>query len=132
MEPIFTLEQIKTARQKVKTGADFPKYIQEIRQLGVQAYETFVVDSHTVYLGKGNQKVVSTALYAPLTLADKTDKNRFLQGLKAHQRGETDYLAFCRDCADTGVARWRVSITAMTCTYYTKEGEVLLVEEIPG
>jgi uncharacterized protein YbcV (DUF1398 family) len=31
---MFTLEQIKQAHSKVKSGADFPKYIQEIKILG--------------------------------------------------------------------------------------------------
>ena len=44
---MFTVEQIKAAHSKVKSGADFPKYIRDIKLLGVTAYETWVVDSHT-------------------------------------------------------------------------------------
>lgn len=32
---MFTVEQIKTAHSKVKSGADFPAYIQDIKKLGV-------------------------------------------------------------------------------------------------
>jgi hypothetical protein len=32
---MFTIEQIKQAHNKVKSGADFPKYIQEIKKLGM-------------------------------------------------------------------------------------------------
>jgi hypothetical protein len=33
---MFTLEQIKKAHDKVQTGADFPIYIQELIDLGVE------------------------------------------------------------------------------------------------
>jgi len=35
---MFTVEQIDKAHEKVKSGADFPNYIQEIKQMGVTAY----------------------------------------------------------------------------------------------
>ena len=31
---MFTLEQIELAHSKVKSGAEFPRYIQEIKELG--------------------------------------------------------------------------------------------------
>ena len=31
----FTIDEIKAEHQKVKSGADFPNYIQQIKQLGV-------------------------------------------------------------------------------------------------
>ena len=53
----FTLEEVKAAHSKVKSGADFPNYIQEIIQLGVEAYDVFVADGHAVYFGKNNFKI---------------------------------------------------------------------------
>lgn len=41
---MFTAEQIKAAHSKVKSGADFPSYIQEIKALGVTHYEAHVED----------------------------------------------------------------------------------------
>lgn len=32
---MFTAEQLKAAHSQVKSGADFPAYIQDIRKLGV-------------------------------------------------------------------------------------------------
>lgn len=46
---MFTVEQIKAAHSKVKSGADFPSYIQEIKALGVTANETYVEDGHFNY-----------------------------------------------------------------------------------
>ena len=40
---MFTIQQIKEAHSKVKSGADFPKYVHDIIALGVTSYETFCV-----------------------------------------------------------------------------------------
>jgi uncharacterized protein YbcV (DUF1398 family) len=129
---MFTIQQIEDAHSKVKSGADFPKYIQDIQQLGVVSFETWVFDSHTEYFGQNDYKIKSEAQYKELIIADKSDKNQFLQYLKIHQQGETDYMTFCEHCAQTGVEKWIVSIEKMTCTYYDKAGNDLLAEMIPA
>ena len=129
---MFTVEQIEQAHQKVKSGADFPKYIQEIKQMGVVGFETWANDSHTEYFGENNYKTRSNPQYAELSIAGKSDKIRFVGYLKQHQRGETDYYTFCAHCAETGIEKWKVSLEAMTCTYYDKAGNEILVEQIPG
>ena len=74
---MFTLEQIKGAHSKVKSGADFPAYIQEIKKLGVTFYETFVVDGHTDYYGEKDYKISTVAKYNPLSVSDKSNINDF-------------------------------------------------------
>ena len=71
-------------------------------------------------------------MYGNLVIADKSDKDRFQRCLQIHQQGQTDYLTFCRDCAATGIEKWFVSLDAMTCTYYDKAGNEILVEQIPA
>lgn len=44
---------------------------------------------------------------------------------------KTDYSTFCSDCAKSGVEKWAVSMGKMTCTYFDKSGNKLLVEIIP-
>jgi len=129
---MFTVEQIEQAHQKVKSGADFPKYIQEIKQMGVTGFETWVKDSHTEYFGASNYQTQSNPQYDELTIAEKSDKAKFVDYLKKHQRGETNYYAFCSHCAKTGIEKWIVNLDAMTCTYYDKAGNEILVEQIPG
>ena len=51
---MFTIKQIKDAHSKVKTGADYPPYVQELLGLGVTGYSTFLQDGHTVYYGVNN------------------------------------------------------------------------------
>jgi uncharacterized protein YbcV (DUF1398 family) len=129
---MFTLEQIKAAHSKVKSGIDFPRYIHEIKQLGVMRYETFVADGHTDYMGLDAYKMSSDAKYTTLIIANNTNALQFKADLKAHQEGKTDYPTFCQDCAKSGIEKWAVQMDDMTCTYYSQSGEVVLVETIPG
>jgi uncharacterized protein YbcV (DUF1398 family) len=128
---MFTVEQIKAAHSKVKSGADFPKYIQEIKAMGVTAFETWVKDSRTEYFGANDYRISSTPMYKDVIIADSSDKTKFEHHLKIHQGGQTDYSTFCRHCAETGIDKWFVSLDKMTCTYYDKTGNEILVEQIP-
>jgi len=129
---MFTIDQIKASFSKTKTGADFPRYIQDIIKLGVTGYTTYVIDGHTQYFGKGDYRIQTDARYIGFEIATTSDVERFKQSLKAHQQGHTDFLTFCKDCAETGVEKWIVDTIAMTCTYFDKGGREMLVEEIPG
>jgi len=128
---MFTIDQINEAHAKVKSGADFPNYIQDIIKLGVTGFETFVADGHTVYFGAAGVKIESAATYAALKLADESDKDQFQEDLKDHQQGKTNYQTFCLDCAWSGVEKWVVDMSKMTCTYYDKAGNEMLAEAIP-
>ncbi|MBK9992685.1 MAG: DUF1398 domain-containing protein [Saprospiraceae bacterium] len=128
---MFTVDQIEQAHSKVKSGADFPKYIQEIKALGVVAFETWVNDSHTEYFGENNFRTASKPKYAELIISENSDGENFKGRLKEHQQGKTDYFTFCKDCAETGIEKWIVNLHHMTCIYYDKIGTEILVEQIP-
>ena len=81
---MFTLEQIKTAHSKVKSGADFPAYIKEIRSMGVTHYETYVFDGHIDYHGGNQQTVTVPAKYDPLIVAGSADTVAFIAELRRH------------------------------------------------
>ena len=129
---MFTLEQLKSAHAKVQSGADFPAYINEIKQLGVRSYETYVTDGHTDFYGVDDYKVSTSSKYETLTIAETSNIEDFKKDLKAHQLGQTSYPTFCADCAKSGVEKWVVCMDKMTCTYYDLEGKELLSEVIPS
>jgi uncharacterized protein YbcV (DUF1398 family) len=128
---MFTIGQIKAAHSKVKSGADFPNYIQGLNKLGVTFYETYVSDGHTDYLGTDGYKTSSEPKHSQHIIAGQGDADQFRLDLKAHQQGKTDYATFCNDCAKSGVEKWTVRMDKMTCTYYDKAGNELWVETIP-
>ncbi len=129
---MFTLEQIKAAHSKVKSGADFPAYIREIKELGVSQYEAHVHDGHVEYHGAGQYTVKTPGRYEPLFIATTPDMEKFKAELLAHQQGKTDYVQFIHMCAETGVEKWEVCMDKMSCTYFDKAGREVLVEAIPG
>ena len=110
----FTVADIEKAHEKVKSGADFPNYIKEIKSLGVIAFETWVVDSHTNYFGTDNFEKTSDAQYDDLMIVDDVNIEKFTAYLKIHQKGETNYFTFCKHCAETGVEKWKVSLEDYT------------------
>lgn len=128
---MFTVEQIKTAHSKVKSGADFPAYIKEIKAMGVRKYQAYVSDGHIDYHGAGNYTVNVPAKYETLEIADTHDSEQFKAELIAHQQGKTDFLTFIKMCAIFGIEKWEIAMDKMTCTYFSKSGNVVLVEEIP-
>jgi len=126
---MFTIEQIKAAHTKVKSGTDFPGYIRELKALGITRYEYLVPNGDTEYFGT-NHKTSSGSRYEMLTVAKQADARQFTADLKAHQQGKTDFITFCKDCAKSGIAKWIVSIDEMTCTYLDKGDNQVLTEEI--
>lgn len=127
----FTIDEIKSAHAKVKSGADFPAYIQEIKQLGVMNYEQFVTDGHVIYHGKADFSTAAPPKWALKTIAQNSDASALSAILKAHQAGETDYLTFCNQVAAIGVEKWVVDMEEMTCAYFDLNGNSMLVEQIP-
>ena len=128
---MFQLKEIKEAHSKVKSGADFPSYVQDLIKLGVKKYNTYVTDGHTLFFGSDNYQIESEPKYSELSVANISDKERFKHYLKSHQRGQTDYPTFCNHSAETGVEKWTVDMNQMTCTYYDKANTEMLEEQIP-
>lgn len=128
---MFTADQLKTAHGKVKTGADFPAYIQEIKSIGVTSYETYVTDGHINYHGREDYTVNLPAKYDPMTVNSTPNPEVFAAELRVHQQGKTDFLTFIKMCASTGIEKWEICMDKMTCSYFDKEGNEVLVENIP-
>ena len=128
----FTIDQIKAEHQKVKTGADFPKYIKAIKKLGVTHYTTHVSDGNVVYFDENDQAVSSGSKYDTLKISDNANLENFKVRLKLHQQGGTDYPTFCKDCAENGVEGWKLDLNKMTCTYFDMSGNKILIEDVPS
>ena len=129
---MFTIEQISAAHSKVKSGADFPAYVQDIIKLGVNFYETYVANGQTDYYAKDRTRISSPAKYEPVEIAATSSPEQFKADLLAHQKGKSSYREFIADCAKWGIEKWAVCMQEMTCTYYDKAGKKILVEKIPS
>ena len=127
---MFTIDEIRAAHAKVKSGADFLRYVQDLIALGVTRYDTFVADGHSIFFGNDGYKIASGPKYGRLSVAGKSRTEKFIERLKAHQRGETNYPTFCNDAAANGVDHWTVDMGAMTCNYFDAEGKLMFRENI--
>ncbi|MBK8831603.1 MAG: DUF1398 family protein [Saprospiraceae bacterium] len=50
--------------------------------------------------------------------------------MKTHQQGKTDFQPL-HTMSASGIEKWVISMDAMTCTYYDKAGNEVLLESNP-
>jgi len=128
---MFTLDQITSAHSLVKSGADFPPYIRDLKALGVTNYIAFVADGHIDYFGAEEYLVQATGKYEALAKAKTANIPLFKSELIAHQQGKTDYPTFIHMCAETGIEKLEVNLEKLTCTYFDIAGNEVVTEQIP-
>jgi uncharacterized protein YbcV (DUF1398 family) len=129
---MFTLAQIEAAHSNIESGKNFPAFAKAIQEMGVLTFETFVEDGSSTYKGNEDDQVTSAQQYAPLLIYGIVNPTKFLEDLRNHQQGNTDFFQFCKDCADSGIFKWIVNLEAKTCTYYDSAGTAIFEEKIPG
>ena len=129
---MFTLQEIKDAHSKVKSGADFPKYVKEIKELGMNYYDFFVADGHAKYVHNNGEFIESPAIYEVKKISSISDTILLKHIIKIHQNGETDFMTFCQQSADAGVVLWRTDVTNMKVIYLNDKNEEMVVEVVPS
>jgi uncharacterized protein YbcV (DUF1398 family) len=128
---MFSLEEIKAAESKIKTGADFPQFIKEIKAMGVVRNDVYVSNGLSIYFdNEDNSQQARPADYPELSINDESSAEKLAHAIKIHQEGETDYFTFCKQAADAGVEKWVIDLGHMTYTYLNAEGKELVKENI--
>ena len=127
---MFTLDQINDIHKRLGKQTTLPEYLQALKAIGVDKYDSFITDGHSEYFGKDNQKVVSPPVHKKLTIANTSNREGLLKHLSLHNQGKTDYLEMSQGLADSGTEKWSFDTSKMTITYYDKEGREMLVEAI--
>lgn len=128
---MFTKDEIQGAFAKVKSGADFPQFVQDLKSIGVLHYDNFVSDGRTKYYGENQFVLEGAAKYPPMGVNDVSSAEKLIHAISIHQQGQTDYPTFCQQAADAGVEKWNTNMIEMMVTYLDKAGEKLTVEPIP-
>ena len=128
---MFTLDQIQAIHHQVRSGADFPQYVQNLQAIGLTSYDQYLTDGHAHYVGAAGFSLTSPPTGPRLPLAGPGSAAQLNEALKIHQQGQTDYPTFCRQVVEAGVEKWTVDILNLTCTYYDPQGAALVVEAIP-
>ncbi|MBC8059051.1 MAG: DUF1398 family protein [Clostridiaceae bacterium] len=127
---MFTKEQIETAHNKVKSGADFPKYVNEIKNMGIRSHEVMLSDGTWIFKGVDEQVVQFKRGLENVNVSTKSSQEKFKQILSMHQKGETDYPTFCIQAGEAGVEKWISDFEHMTVTYIDLSGNIIDVEPI--
>lgn len=127
---MFTKQQLASAHAKVKSGADYPAYVAELKTLGVTRYDFVVATGRNVFFG-AEGSLETDAKYAPKKVPTDGNPEALAQALKIHQAGKTDSLTFFQQAADAGTDRWTCDLEAMEVVYKDVKGQVLAWEAIP-
>jgi len=128
---MFTVQQIKAVHATVKSGADFPRYVQEIKALGLVKYEFMVADGRTIYFGADNYQVEAPPIYPVKTINPVAQIAQMMENIRHHQAGGSDFLTICAQAAAAGVHHWEVNAYTMLCSYYDVNGQRMIAEPIP-
>ena len=122
---------MKAAHARVKSGEDFPAYVQEIKEMGLLRYDFMVKDGRTTYHGANGFQVSSDRSYGEKTISAQASPAAVKQIIAEHQQGKSDFPTFCTLVADAGVEKWLVDTEAMLCSYYDRSGNSMVAEPIP-
>jgi uncharacterized protein YbcV (DUF1398 family) len=128
---MFTRQQIEAAYAKVKSGADFPKLVKELKQMGILSYEHSVSEGSNVFYGEDDYLVSVQMNKEAVAVNNSSSTEKLKIVLHEHQQGQTDYHTFCVEAGKAGVQKWVIDMGDMTATYLDKSGAALLVEAIP-
>lgn len=128
---MFTLQQSKAAHAKVKNGADFPAYIQEIKSFGLKSYVYSVIDGTIIYYGADGYKIAAPAIYEPKKINHHVSPNELHHSIAIHQQGQTDFFTFCEQVAGSGVMQWVIDTERMVCIYEDMNSKEIAREPIP-
>ncbi|MEK5289165.1 DUF1398 family protein [Streptococcus sp. FSL R7-0212] len=119
-----------TKAQEEFGGRNFPMLVQAFLDLGMVSNTVNIKDGKAIYNDKdGNQ--VAMAAFQVEAVAENLDKDYFMQQLKLHQSGQTDFSTFCKDTTDAGIYKWDVDLLVKTCTYFDLDDQMVYSEPIP-
>lgn len=127
----FTERNIRAAYAGTRTGADFPRLIQDLKRLGIVSYDHMLASGSNVFHGLDGQSVSLAKMGPSVPVSDRADVEVLKTHISEHQSGLTNYPELCGLAGQAGVDKWTCDLMAMTCTYFDRSGRKLHVELIP-
>jgi uncharacterized protein YbcV (DUF1398 family) len=114
---MFAIEQIKDLHSQLVSARTLPEYVQALKALGVDCYDSYLDDGHSEYFGRGGLRAVSPPTHELFPVAESGQRETFLQHLGRHKRRRTTYLEMSRGQAESGKAKWTVDTDRMAMTF---------------
>jgi uncharacterized protein YbcV (DUF1398 family) len=103
---VFTFEQINDIHDRLGSAETLARYLEALKNIGVDKYDSFITDGHSEYFGKGGHKVVSPYMHEKLSIAETSNRESFLKHLGLHNQGKTSHLEMSKGLADSGIEKW--------------------------
>ena len=127
---MFTLEQINDIHDRFGNADTLSRYLEALKNIGVDTYDSFITDGHSEYFSKDGHKVVSPPVHEKISSAETCDRESFIKHLYLHNQGETNYMEMSKGLANSGIEKWTFDTNKMTIAYYDTVGNKILVETI--
>ena len=125
---MFTLEQINDIHDRFGNAETLSQYLEALKNIGVDTYDSFITDGHSEYFSKDGHKVVSPPEHEKISIAEICDRESFIKHLYLHNQGETNYMEMSKGLANSGIEKWTFDTNKMTIAYYDTVGYKILVE----
>lgn len=127
---MFTIDQINGLHDSLGNAETLLEYVRALHAIGVEKYDSYLTDGHSEYFGMDGHKVSSAPAHEKLTIADESNRERFLEHLKLHEQGKSSYVEMSQGLAESGIEKWTVDTSKLTMIFYDKAGKEMLVEKI--
>jgi len=127
---VFTLKQIDEIHDTFGKADTLSKYLQALNALGIDTYDSYLTDGHSEYFGGSGEQLSSPPVHEIFMVAEKSNRERFLEHLELHKQHKTSYLEMSKGLASSGIEKWTFDTEKMTITYYDRVGNTLLREVI--
>src|SRR4051794_27745608 len=105
---MFTIEQINGVHDRIGNADTLLEYVRALHAIGVEKYDSYLTDGHSEYFGKDGHKVSSTPAHEKLSIAETSNRERFLEHLKLHEQGKSSYVEMSQGLAQSGIEKWTV------------------------
>ena len=127
---MFNLEQIDEIHDRFGRADALLQYLQALKAIGVDKYDTFITDGHSEYYGENDHTVSSPPGHKTLNVAKTGNREKLLEHLDLHKRHQTNYLEMSIGLADSGIEKWTFDTSNMTISYYDKAGKEMIAEAL--
>lgn len=127
---MFTLEQINELHDRLGKAETLLEYVRALNAIGVETFDSYLIDGHSEFFGKRGHTVIAPPAHETLSIAETSDRERFLKHLELHEHGKTTYLEMSRGLAESGIAKWTVDTSKRTMIFSDRAGNEILVERI--
>ena len=126
----FSIASIQEAH-KLYTGPEFPKLIKAFKSMGMITNIFNLETGIVTYINRSGETLENNGIKVDFDICEAGKFEEAIIALQRNQRGESDFYIFCIEVATAGVYKWVSELDEMTCTYFDKTEQVIIIESIP-